>query len=84
MEERKPMTAQELRDYLESMPCPFCTDGITDEELETISAELEVEMEEVVQWEKDGSISHDKASERETEILEHLCYVHDIPYYEDL
>ena len=84
MEERKQMTAEELREYLESMPCPFCTEGITDEELETISASLEIEMRDILQWEKDGSISHDKAAEYETEILENLCSLHDIPYYEDL
>ena len=84
MEERKKMTAEELRKYLESLPCPFCTDGVSDEELDKISEMLEIEMAEIVKWEKDGSISHDKASEYETEILEHLCCDHDIPYYEDL
>ena len=84
MEERKQMTAEELREYLESMPCPFCTEGITDGELETISASLEIEMRDILQLEKDGSISHDKAAEYETEILEKLCKYFDIPYYEDL
>ena len=84
MAKRKQMTAKELRDYLESMPCPFCTDRVTDGELETISASLEIEMKDILQWEKDGSISHDKAAEYETEILERLCCEHDIPYYEDL
>ena len=84
MAKRKQMTAKDLRDYLESMPCPFCTDGVTDGELEAISASLEIEMKDILQWEKDGSISHDKAAEYETEILERLCNLHDIPYYEDL
>lgn len=84
MAKRKQMTAKELRDYLESMPCPFCTDRVTDGELETISASLEIEMKDILQWEKDGSISHDKAAEYETEILERLCSDFDIPYYEDL
>lgn len=84
MAKRKQMTAKELRDYLESLPCPFCTEGVSDGELETISANLELEMLDILQWEKDGSISHDRASEYETEILERLCCEHDIPYYEDL
>lgn len=84
MAKRKQMTAKDLRDYLESMPCPFCTDRVTDGELETISASLEIEMKDILQWEKDGSISHDKAAEYETEILERLCSDFDIPYYEDL
>lgn len=84
MEERKPMTAKELRDYLESMPCPFCTDKVTDGELERISESLETEMKPILDWEKDGTISHDKAADYETEILERLCSYYDIPYYEDL
>lgn len=84
MAKRKKMTANELREYLESMPCPFCTEGVTDGELETISAELEFEMRDISQWEKDGTINHDKASEYETEFLENLCHEHNIPYYEDL
>lgn len=84
MAKRIKMTANELREYLESMPCPFCTDGVTNDELETISALLEVEMRDISQWEEDGTISHDKAAEYETEFLEKLCHEHNIPYYEDL
>lgn len=84
MAKRKQMTAKELREYLESMPCPFCTEGVTDGELETISASLEIEMKPILDWQKDGTISNDKAAEYETEILERLCSLHDIPYYEDL
>lgn len=84
MAKRKQMTAKELRDYLESLPCPYCTDRVTDGELETISASLEIEMKPILDWQKDGTISNDKAAEYETEILERLCSLHDIPYYEDL
>lgn len=84
MSERKKMTADELRGYLESMPSPFCTESISDEEIESISNSLEIEMREILQWEKDGSITHDKAEEYETEIIESLCLDHNIPYYDDL
>ncbi len=56
MAKRKQMTAKDLRDYLESMPCPFCTDGVTDGELEAISASLEIEMKDILQWENEEEL----------------------------
>ena len=32
--------AKELRQYLESLPCPFCTDGFADEQLDDIAMDL--------------------------------------------
>lgn len=56
MAKRKQMTAKDLRDYLESMPCPFCTDGVTDGEIEAISASLEIEMKDILQWENEEEL----------------------------
>lgn len=81
---REKLTANELREYLESLPCPFCTDGFNDETLNKISNDLELEMNEWYEWEKEGSVSSTDVEEHELETLENLCIKAGIPYYEDL
>lgn len=78
------MTAAELRELLESLPCPFCTDNVTDETLDEISNEVEIEMEDWYDWNKDGVINSDKLDEVWWETLERIVCQHNIPYYEDL
>ena len=78
------MNAQELREYLESLPSPFCTEGFTDEQLDDIAMDLEVEMRDIREWEREGSCTHDAAEEWELETLEKLCIAAGMKYYEDL
>ena len=76
--------AKELREYLESLPCPFCTVGFSDEQLDDIAMDLNVEMRDVLEWERNGDCNHDTVEEYELETLERLCIAAGMKYYEDL
>lgn len=78
------MNATELRDYLESLPCPFCTEGFTDKQLNGIAMVLDLEMQDVREWERNGDCTHDAVEEYELETLERLCIAAGMKYYEDL
>ena len=69
---------------LESMPCPFCTDNVSDEEMQSIVDELEQEMTPWREWCKQGDITKDRLDEKWWEMLEHIVCEHGVPYYEDL
>lgn len=38
------MTPQEIRETLEGLPCPICTKGATDEQLEQLNKDIDVEL----------------------------------------
>lgn len=78
------MNKEELKDLLESLPCPFCTKNIDDSVFDNILMDFEVTMKPWYDWEKEGSVVHDQVSMKEWEVLENLAYDAGIPYYEDL
>jgi len=71
------------RSVLESCPCPFDTDCATDTIMQTIASNVENEMKEWYDWEKDGTVTADKVQEKWWEILEREVVAAGIPYYED-
>ena len=78
------MTIKELRELLESMPCPFCTKSVSEKDLKDILICLDEEMKEWGNWYEDGVISKDKYNLHWWETLEKLANQFEIPYYEDL
>ena len=84
MAKREKMNEVELRQYLESLPCPFYTNKTTDETLSEILHDLYIEMDEWYEWEKDGSVYSEDVDEHELETLEKLCIAAGIPYWEDI
>ena len=77
------MTTKELRETLETLPCPFCTKDIEDDVLEDIIFDTDVEMKDYFLQVRDGSISKDKYNEIWWRTLEQLANKYKIPYYED-
>ena len=71
------------RGDLESLPCPFDTKDVSDETMQEIANELESEMTEWREWNKQGDVSDDRLDEVWWEKLEHIVVEHKIPYYED-
>lgn len=71
------------RGDLENLPCPFDTKGVSDETMQEIVNELENEMTEWREWNKQGDISDDRLNEVWWEKLEKIVVEHKIPYYED-
>lgn len=69
---------------LESLPCPFCTDNVTDEQMQSIVNELEVCMLEWYEWGDNGDITEDRVNEVWWENLERIVCNHGVPYYEDI
>ena len=69
---------------LESLPCPFCTENVSDKEMQAIVDEVEMEMTEWRDWCKQGDITKDVLDEKWWEILERTVCKHNVPYYEDL
>lgn len=84
MAKKKKMDAKEMRELLEGLPCPFCTDNVTDETLDDISEELELEMKPWYEWKRNGDVTADKVEEKWWEELENIAVEKGIPYYEDL
>ena len=78
------MNENELREILESLPCPFYTNDTSDEILSEIISELDIEMKDYDRQVKDGSITKDQYDFHWWSILEQLANYHKIPYYEDL
>lgn len=71
---------------LESLPCPFCTENITDEQMETIAFETDSATRERLRLSDNEHIDFDddKHSEVWWEELEAAVNRQNIPYYEDL
>lgn len=69
------------RDLLETLPSPFDTENVSDKTMQEIANEVESEMKDFYEWEKNGSISHEKANEKWWELLECSIIKHNIPYY---
>ena len=46
--------------------------------------DLNVEMRDVLEWERNGDCNHDAVEEYELETLERLCIAAGMKYYEDL
>ena len=78
------MNKRELRETLESMPCPFCTDNIDNDTLDQILFDLNIVMKDWLGWYKQGDITKDKYNEQWWKHLEMLACKYRIPYYEDL
>lgn len=84
------------RGELESLPCPFCTNGVSDETMQTIIEETDMETKERLKLPLDSSLDfsngeddetedrNDKTSEVWWEELERAVNAHNIPYYEDM
>lgn len=71
------------RGDLESLPCPFNTEFVSDETMQEIVDELENEMTEWREWNRNGDVSDDRLDEVWWENLEKIVVEHKIPYYED-
>lgn len=71
---------------LESLPCPFCTENITDEQMEIIAFETDSATRERLRLSGNEHIDfdNDKHSEVWWEELEAAANRQNIPYYEDL
>lgn len=71
---------------LEDLPVPFCTDNVTDDQMETIVVETDLCTKERLRLSDDEHIDfdNDKHSEVWWEEMEAAVNRQDIPYYEDL
>ena len=71
---------------LESLPCPFCTENITDEQMEVIAFETDSATRERLRLSYNEHIDfdNDKHSEVWWKELEAAVNRQNIPYYEDL
>lgn len=71
---------------LESLPCPFCTENITDEQMEIIAFETDSSTRERLRLSDNEHIDfdNDKHSEVWWEELEAAVNRQNVPYYEDL
>lgn len=71
---------------LESLPCPFCTENITDEQMEVIAFETDSLTKERLRLSDNEHIDfdNDKHSEVWWEELEAAVNRQNVPYYEDL
>lgn len=74
------------RGELESLPSPFCTYDITDEQMERIVYETELDTRERLRLNEDEQIDlgNDRHSEVWWEEMEAVVCRHKVPYYEDL
>ena len=72
------------RGDLEGLPCPFCTDNVTDEQMQSIVDELEQEMTPWREWCDNGDITKDRLDEVWWEKLEEIVCDKGVPYYEDM
>lgn len=71
---------------LESLPCPFCTENVTDEQMEIIVFETDLSTRERLRL-SDGEhidLDNDKHSEVWWEEMESAVNQQNVPYYEDL
>ena len=71
------------RQLLEELPCPFNTEGVSDETMQRIALSVEIDMKEWYEWQSDGSVTDDKVNEVWWQHLEAACVREKIPYYED-
>jgi hypothetical protein len=71
------------RGDLESLPCPFNTENVSDEVMQEIVDEVEGEMTQWREWNANGDISDDRLNEHWWEVLEDVVVAHNVPYYED-
>lgn len=67
---------------LESLPAPFCTDNVTDEQMQNIVDETEAAMLQI--YGKDYDIDDEDTSDTWWREMENSVIRHKIPYYEDL
>lgn len=72
------------RELLESLPCPFKTDDVSDETMQGIADIVEAEMKPWYDWKRDGSITKYKCDEHWWEVLESVLVDNGVPYYEDV
>lgn len=74
------------RGELESLPCPFCTDNVTDEQMQTIIDQTDGETRSRMRINSDQplDLDDDKTSEVWWEQLEAAVNRQNIPYYEDI
>lgn len=69
---------------LESCPCPFCTFRVSDDEMQSIVDDIELEMQDWNEWLQCGDISQDKFDAHWRATMEEVVTKHGVPYYEDL
>ena len=74
------------RGELESLPVPFCTDDVTDDQMETIIAQTDAGTRQRLGLSDRATINfeNDKHSEVWWEELEEAVRSQNVPYYEDL
>lgn len=78
--------SQLSRGELESLPVPFCTKDVTDEQMETITYQTELDTRERLHLddEEEIDLENDRHSEVWWEEMEAAARRQNIPYYEDL
>lgn len=78
----KNLFVQEIKECLEGMPCPMCTEGISDSILLNIHKEIQETLE--FEFGKNFNMEDDKVSQFWWEQLELIARRYNIPYYEDM
>jgi hypothetical protein len=77
----KNLFVQEIKECLEGMPCPMCTEGISDSTLLNIHKELQETLE--FEFGENFNMEDDKVSQFWWETLERIARQKGIGYYED-
>ena len=70
------------RGELEGLPCPFCTENVSDETMQDIINNVDAEM--TQRFGSEFSFEDDNCAELWYSALEDECNRQEIPYYEDL
>ena len=78
--------SQLSRGELESLPVPFCTKDVTDEQMEEIVRQTELDTRERLRLDEEEQIDmgNDRHSEVWWEEMEAAVCRHNVPYYEDI
>lgn len=77
------MTAKEIRETLEGLPCPICTKGVTDEQLEQLNKDINAEL--CSRFGTSDTTSSDKVAIAWWSSLESLAIEeYGMMYYEDI
>lgn len=71
---------------LEELPCPFCTDNVSDELMQDIVEIVNEDTRIMLSLEDDEHIDfeNDEHNSMWWEVLERVCNAFEIPYYEDM
>lgn len=72
------------RGDLESLPCPFCTENVSDATMLCIVGDIDTEMDKWYEWRDNGDITEDRCNEHWWEVMERVVIDYGVPYYEDL